>query len=90
MAARSASILLVALLALFSARPAEAFLWPWQHHRYRHHSHRSHETAPPNCKQINDAVKDLDAGTLARALNSLTRKQRESVDQCATDNGEVR
>ena len=83
--------LIVALILFFATVPADAFRWPWQQvrHHYRHHRGGGYykETAPPNCQQINDAVKDLDHDTLAHALNSLTRKQRQFIDQCSIENG---
>lgn len=72
-------------LALYLATaPAQAFLWPWQHHRH-HYSHGRHRQVivPPDCEQINKDVKELDPNRVAGALRSLTKKQREIIAQCS-------
>lgn len=74
-----------AIFVLVAAVPAEAsaFHWPWE---VRYPVHRRHHdpVPPPDCEQINNAVKALDAEHLDRALRSSTEIQRETIAKCQT------
>jgi len=77
----------ITLLILVAASTADAstFRWPWEPHYRPHHRHNKTEPVPPpNCDQINEAVKALDGQHLERALRLSNDVQRETIAKCST------
>ena len=75
-------LILLGLLILIPDADAARWRWPWEvQHRTRHPRHRV-KAPPPNCVQINEAVRALEPERLERALRSSTRSQRRIIAAC--------
>jgi hypothetical protein len=79
-------LILLGLLILISEADAARWRWPWEVHRTHHSRHHPRQRVkpppPPNCMQINEAVKALDAEHMERALRSSTKGQRRIIAAC--------
>jgi len=79
-----------AALAAAAPIPANAFLWPWQHHaRYHRHSRKHSQQpanqTPPNCDEINAVAKRLTPQRYERAFRSATKEEQKIILQCEVE-----
>jgi hypothetical protein len=73
-------VLAAAVVLLLAIAPSQArSLWPWEQPRP---VHRHAPAPPPDCGQINEAVKALDAEHFERAMRSSTAAQRHMIAKC--------
>ena len=61
------------------------FHWPWEtHYRVLHHRLHQRTATPPDCAEINDGIKMMDADHFDKAWCQSTRAQQEIVAKCST------
>lgn len=79
-----AFVLVLGILLLSSE--ASAFRWLWdfgpRHHVVRRHGQPSR---PPDCAQINDALRTLDTDRRERVLRLASRADRAVFDKCGRE-----
>ena len=76
-------------IALLMATSVEARVrWPWEVPRHHVRSHHNGKVVvrevmpPPNCDQINAAIKALSPTNYEQAMRSSTKKQKEYIAKC--------
>jgi hypothetical protein len=87
-------IAVIVILTMATAEPsfARPLWWPWQYRApHVHHVHHRGRIrikvaptpdAPPDCRQINAAVKSMPPDRYERALRSATNEEQKIIADC--------